>query len=429
MLSLALDTVYALVAAATAPWWLRKARGGWGERFGRIESLPPKRRPRVLVHAVSVGEVNLTRPLLPLLAPHVEIVLSVTTDTGIARARAIHDKEGSGVRVVRYPLDASASVRRFLDAVQPDAVALVELELWPNFARACAARRVPIAVINGRLSARSFKRYRLGRRFIGRYFEQLAFAAVQDRDYAERFRAMGVPDARLSVAGSMKWDAAETGTVAGADELACDLGIDRDRPLIVAGSTAPGEHELLHAATPADVQLLCAPRRPEWFDEAARVLEGCVRRSSQATSAAGAAPPTRGAGEEAKRTRFLLDTIGELRKAYALADVIVIGRSFGALYGSDPMEAAALGKPVVIGPAVADFQSVVETLDRAGAIVRTTAADLPRVLADLLADPARRAAMGERARRCVLDNQGAAARHATLILELLKQRSHGERIS
>jgi 3-deoxy-D-manno-octulosonic-acid transferase len=124
---------------------------------------------------------------------------------------------------------------------------------------------------------------------------------------------------------------------------------------------------------------------------------------------------------ESKPNRFLLDTIGELRKAYALADVIVIGRSFGALYGSDPMEAAALGKPVVIGPAVADFQSVVETMERGGAIVRTTARELPRVLAELLADPARRAELGERARRCVLDNQGAAARHARLIIDLLKR--------
>lgn len=414
MISIALDAVYAVVAAATAPRWMRKARGGWSERFGRVGALPEKRRLRVLVHAVSVGEVNLTRPLLPLLAEHAEVVLSVTTDTGMARARSLYERgpaSGPGcadVRVVRYPLDSSASVRRFLDAVRPDAVALVELELWPNFARACRTRGVPIAVINGRLSARSFKRYRLGKMFIGRYFKQLAFAAVQDQDYAERFGAMGVADGGVIIAGSMKWDAAETGEVAGADELGREMGIDRSRPLVVGGSTAPGEHELLHAAVPAGMQLLCAPRRPEWFDEAARALTGCVRRSSGSTGSAGS-------------DRFLLDTIGELRKAYALADVIVIGRSFGDLYGSDPMEAAALGKPVVIGPAVADFQNVVETMERSGAIIRTTAKELPTVLAGLLGDPARRAELGERARRCVLENQGAAARHARLILGLLER--------
>lgn len=412
-MGLALDAVYALVAAGTAPWWMRKARGGWGERFGGIEALPAKSRARLLVHAVSVGEVNLTRPLVDRLQGSCEVVLSATTDTGIARARTLYGGR-SGVRVVRYPLDASWSVRRFLDAVNPDAVALVELELWPNFARACARRGVPIAVINGRLSARSFRRYHAGRAFVGRYFRQLAFAAVQDEAYAERFRAMGVAPERCVVAGSMKWDSAETSeTVAGSEELAREMGIDRSRPLIVGGSTAPGEHELLHRATPPGVQLLCAPRRPEWFDQAAVSLPGCVRRSA--------------ADRRAGADRFLLDTIGELRKAYALADIVVIGRSFGDLYGSDPMEAAALGKPVVIGPAVADFQSAVETLEHSRAIVRTTADALPGVLKDLLGDEGKRGGMGARARACVLANQGAAERHAAMLLELLGRPGSGRR--
>jgi len=406
-MGLALDAVYAVVAAGTAPWWMRKARGGWGERFGAIEALPAKARSRLLIHAVSVGEVNLTRPLVDRLVGACEVVVSVTTDTGIARARSMYGS-APGVRVVRYPLDASWSVRRFLDAVQPDAVALVELELWPNFARACAKRGIPMAVVNGRLSARSFKRYHAGRAFVGRFFRQLAFAAVQDEAYAQRFRAMGVAPDRCVVAGSMKWDSAETGeTVAGSDDLAREMGVDRSRPLIVGGSTAPGEHELLHGATPAGVQLLCAPRRPEWFDQAAVALPGCVRRSAE-RSRVGA-------------DRFLLDTIGELRKAYALADVIVIGRSFGDLFGSDPMEAAALGRPVVIGPAVTDFQSAVEALDHAGGIVRTTAAELPGVLAGLIADESKRRELGARARACVLANQGAAERHAAMLVELLNR--------
>lgn len=418
--SLALDTAYALVAAATAPWWMRKARGGWSERFGRIDALPVATRPRLLIHAVSVGEVNLTTPLIDRLSPHCEIILSTTTDTGMARSRALHEGEGARARVVRYPLDASWSVRRFLDAVRPDAVALVELELWPNFAGACRARGIPLAVINGRLSARSFSRYRLGRVFMGRYFSQLAFAAVQDEAYAGRFRHMGVAAERCHVAGTMKWDSAEIAdTIPGADDLARDLGIDRSRPLIVAGSTAPEEHALLHAATPPGVQLLCAPRRPEWFDDAARDLPGCIRRSDSARApdspkesvpCGGGAPPP---------MRFLLDTIGELRKAYALADVVVIGRSFGSLFGSDPMEAAALAKPVVIGPAVADFQSTVDAMRRDDAIVQTSAKDLPRILAGLIADPARRSALAANARRCVRAHQGAADRHARLLLDLL----------
>lgn len=413
--SFALDTAYALVAAATAPWWMRKSRGGWAERFGRVEALPAKVRRRLLIHAVSVGEVNLTRPLIERLSAEVEVVLSVTTDTGMALARELYESgREARCRVVRYPLDASWSVRRFLDAVRPDAVALVELELWPNFLRACGARGVPVAVVNGRLSERSFSKYRVARPFIGRYFEGLAFAAVQDESYAKRFRAMGVAAERCHVAGTMKWDAAQVlDAVPGAEELAREMGIDRSRPLIVAGSTAPGEHELLHAAVPCGggMQLLCAPRKPEWFDEAARALPGCVRRS-------------RGAGRASDR--FLLDTIGELRKAYSLADVVVVGRSFGNLFGSDPMEAAALAKAVVIGPSVADFRATVDAMLRDGAIVQTAAAGLPGVLRGLIEDAGRRGELGRRARSCVVAHQGATERHARLILALFDGR-HGQR--
>lgn len=406
-MSIVLDAVYALTAAATAPWWMRKTRGGWSERFGRIEPLPPAGRPRLLLHAVSVGEVNLTRPLVGLLRRDLDIVLSTTTDTGMARARAVYEagKCAGWARVVRYPLDASWSVRRFLDAVRPDAVALVELELWPNFVRACERRGIPVAVINGRLSARSFRRYRAARPLIGASFRRLAFAAVQDEVYAERFREMGVGAERCHVAGSMKWDAAETSDVtSGADLLGEELGIDRSRPLIAAGSTAPGEHELLRRATPPGVQLLCAPRKPEWFDQAAEALPGCVRRS---------------AGVRRGGDLFLLDTIGELRKAYALADVVVVGRSFGNLYGSDPMEPAALAKPVVIGPAVSDFESIVRTMLLQGAILQVDAATLAHTLGALLSDRKARFELGQRARKCVIANQGAAQRHAHLLMELI----------
>src|SRR5262249_14810801 len=136
--------------------------------------------------------------------------------------------------------------------------------------------------------------------------------------------------------------------VEGAEQLGVEMGIDRGKPLVVAGSTAPDEHELLVNAVPEGVQLLCAPRRPEWFDHAAAVLAGCARRSKgERGSSAG---------------RFLLDTIGELRMAYALADIVVVGRSFGNLHGSDMIEPVALGKPTIIGPAVADFQDAVDAL-------------------------------------------------------------------
>ena len=412
-MGIALDAAYALLAAATAPWWLRKKRDGWPERFGRIDALPPKRAPRLLVHAVSVGEVNLTRPLIErLIDAGVEPVVSATTDTGITRARALYN---GTCPVVRYPLDASWAVRRFLDAVRPDAVALVELELWPHFVGACRRREIPVAVVNGRLSARSFRNYRACRAFVGKTFRALAFAGVQDEDYAERFRAMGVAPERVHVAGSMKWDAAQVlDRVEGADRLAALLGIDRSRPLLVAGSTAPGEHELLHAATPPGVQLLCAPRKPEWYDAAAEAMPGCVRRSE----------PNQG---DPASGRFLLDSIGELRLAYDLADVVVVGRSFGALYGSDPMEPAALARPIVIGPAFEDFRAPVLALERAGAIVLSSPESIGAARTALFAHPERRAELARNARQCVLDHQGAADRHTALLLDLMGVRADGGR--
>jgi 3-deoxy-D-manno-octulosonic-acid transferase len=407
-MNLLLDAIYAVVAGVTSPWWMRKARGGWRERFGRVEALPPvpAGRKRLLLHTVSVGETNLVRPLVDLLVNDVDLVVSATTDTGLARAKELYGKK---CHVTRFPLDASWSVRRFLDAVRPDAVALAELELWPNFEARCRALGVPLCVINGRLSERSFKRYRLGKWFIGGCFSRLAFAAVQDEAYRARFIEMGVQAEKCIVAGTMKWDAAHVGeTVPGAEALAAEMGIDRTRPLIVAGSTAPEEHALLHAACPKGVQLVCAPRRPEWFDEAAAVMgSGCVRRSG------GRAAPV---GTE----RYLLDTIGELRKAYALADVVVVGRSFGALYGSDPMEPAALGKPVVIGPSVADFASTVEAMKRDGAIVQTSREGLSAELARLMRDENLRREMGSRARTCVVNHQGATARHHALIMGMVR---------
>jgi len=413
-MGLAYDAAYAAVAVVTAPWWARKERSGWPERFGEGAVLPAKRagRPRILIHAVSVGEVSLVRPLVDALGVHAEVVVSVSTDTGIARARQLYEPRCT---VVRYPLDASWAVRRFLDRVDPDFVALAELELWPQFLAACRARSIPAVVVNGRLSARSFKNYRRAKWLLGNSFAGLAWVGAQDEAYAERFRAMGVPADRCEVAGSMKWDAAVVADyVEGANELARDMGVDLYKPTVVAGSTEPGEPELIRDAigSEKDVQIICAPRKPEWFDEAAAAFPGCVRRSVPKSGNPGSG-------------RFLLDTIGELRKAYALADVIVIGRSFGNLYGSDPMEPAALGKPLVIGPRIEDFRSSVEILDRAGAIVRTDRAGLAKVLRDLLADPDRRSDLGHRARKCVLANQGAAKRHAERILAMLASRTSG----
>jgi len=240
-------------------------------------------------------------------------------------------------------------------------------------------------------------------------FASLAFAAVQDEAYAERFEANGVAPGACLITGTMKWDVAERGGEANslraqAEAIASALGIDRNKPLVVAGSTGPGEEAIIHSATPEGAQLLCAPRHPRRFDEAASALPGCVRRSS-------------GGGDPASG-RFLLDTIGELGAAYMLADVVVIGRSFVDLGGSDPIEPASLAAPVVIGPHVANFRTVVDELEEAGGLRVTTEASLRETLAELLASPEARASLVRAAESLIRQRIGASARHAELILDL-----------
>jgi 3-deoxy-D-manno-octulosonic-acid transferase len=353
-----------------------------------------------------VGELNAIRLLVDELAARrdgPQLVIATTTDTGFARATDLFGREHC---VVRYPLDFSFAVGQFLDRIEPDAVALVELEVWPNFTAVCHRRGISLCVINGRLTERSARRYRRILPLVRPSFRRLAFAAVQDEAYARRFAGMGMDPHRISVTGTMKWDTAQIAdAVAGAEELAAAMGIDRDKPLVVAGSTAPDEHRLLHESVPTGVQLLCAPRKPEWFDQAASDLPGCARRSETER------------GSETRR--FLLDTIGELRMVYALADVVVIGRSFGALHGSDMMEPVALGRPTIVGPAVADFQQTVDALLAGDGIVQTDRTHLASVIEGLLDDPQRRVELAENGRMVIRDHQGATARHAGLLMELL----------
>ncbi|MFN0131075.1 MAG: 3-deoxy-D-manno-octulosonic acid transferase [Phycisphaerales bacterium] len=427
----ALDLVYLPLAALTAPWWARKTRADWPARFGKMEAVADRGMPRVLLHAVSVGETNALRQLVPRLAERAHVIVSVGTDTGIKRARELY----SGVAdVVRYPLDFSWAVGRFLEATRPDVVGLVELEVWPNFVGACRRRGIPVAVINGRLSERSFKGYRRLRAFFRGPFGAIALVAAQEEDYAARFEAMGVSRDRIRVTGSMKWDATRIeDEVVGSELLARDLGIARGPgapPLVVAGSTGPGEEALMAGACAevereiGPVQLLCAPRKPERFDDAATALGECVRRS--ATPGADRASDrsvakTCATNPVRESRRFLLDTIGELRQAYSLADVVVVGRSFGDLFGSDPIEPIALGKATVIGPAVSDFAAIVAEFERGGGLVRATRETLAGTLARLLKSAAERAALAEAGRACIRARQGASLAHAEMLMGLVSR--------
>ncbi|MEM6553081.1 MAG: glycosyltransferase N-terminal domain-containing protein [Planctomycetota bacterium] len=436
------DLCYAVAGVVSSPVWgwglLRtgKWRTDWKGRFGwvpRSETVGfegEQGGKTLLIHGVSVGEVNLIRPMVERLegVEGLRLVIAATTDTGVARAEQLY---GERHRVVRYPLDFSWMVRRFLRAVKPDAVALVELEVWPNLVEQCAAGGVLVGVINGRLSERSYRGYRRIGWLVRGSFGRLWGVAAQTAEIAERFVGVGVPAERVVVLDTMKWDAArveEPGEVAGVAEFAAEMGIDRapgSRPLVVWGSTGPGEEVMALAGIAEDVQLLIAPRKPEWFEgvvEAARARGGggleVVRRTERTgvPDAAEAASPHGGKG-----CVLLLDTIGELRKAYALADVCVVGRSFtGKLYGSDMMEPIGLGKPTVVGPYTKDFSAVMEALRAGDGVVETD--DPWGAIRGLLEDRESAGAMAERGRAVIRARQsggGSAGRHAAWVLGMM----------
>lgn len=435
----AMDVAYALAGAAAAPLWLlsarrrAKLRDVAATRLGRV---PP--RPgggaAVLLHAVSVGEVNATRALIDALRrerPALGIVLTVTTRTGYDRALELFGA-APGVLVARYPLDFSGAVRRLLDATRPSLAVLMELEVWPNFTRACRRRGIPIVLANGRLTEASARRYAWGGPLARRMFARLSAVCAQDEEYAARFARLGVPAARLHVAGTMKFDTAPSDErVAGDLAMARDLGLDpAAETILVCGSSGPGEEPLLLDAYEAlrrersDLRLVIVPRKPERFDEVAQLI---ARRGHAVTrrSAPGSARP---AAANADPPVVLLDTMGELRKAYSVADLVVVGRSLVDLgqrqRGSDMIEPAALGRAVVVGPFTQNFAEAMRLLRKAGGVVEVASPrDLTGALRRLLSDEQGRAALGRAAREAVQQARGSTSRHLQVILPLLDEQT------
>lgn len=431
------DLIHLLVAVLIAPVILYrmlatgKYRQGWPQRRGFAPELPPAHLwPRIWVHAVSMGEVNAVRGLIAAWrqrSPDTEFVISTTTDTGQARARELFPE----LTVIRYPLDFSRFVRRALDRIGPSMIVLVELEVWYQFITEADRRGIPVAVVNGRLSERSARRFRWVRPVVRRMFAALAWVGAQDDAYAVRFRRMGVSADRIAVTGSLKWDTAQLAdSIPGSDALARALGIDPRRPLWVCGSTGPGEEEIILKAFAAlrkrfaDLQLAVIPRKPERFDEAAELIRSnghtCMRRSKCPD---GVERPTDG------QAVFLGDTMGELRKFYSLAAVVFVGRTIGPQGGSDMMEVAALAKPIIVGPHTENFADAIAQLREPQAvyIVEAELKDpqaserLAEAVGRVLAEPSFAAQLATNARRVVQRNRGATERTLSRLLELVNE--------
>ena len=420
----AYQVVFLLAAIVWSPilaWRLafdRRYRTRFWARTGRIPQLPRVPR-RIWVHGVSVGEVkNLARLIEAVGARHagVDVVVSATTPTGFDLAHRLYPDQ----TVVQYPLDFGFFPGRALDRVQPDCVLLMELEIWPNFLQAASRRGVPVAVVNGRISERSFRGYRLARGLLPQ-FDWIERFCVQNAAYRDRLLALGVAPSRIAVTGNMKYDGVTLrGAPAGSAPLRTWLAGD-DRLVLVCGSTHGREEEWLFDAlariarlVPRRVRLVLVPRHPE---RAPSVVE---------TLAARGAPVVRWSQIGEARPRLavdavvLVDTIGHLEAFYGACDVAFVGGSLVPHGGQNMLEPAALGRAVLFGPNTWNFRADVELLLAAEAVLQIGGRnELDAALLRLLGDPALRAALGERAVALIRENQGATARTLELIAPLL----------
>lgn len=426
------DVVYLFAGLLFSPVVLyrrfrhNRYRQGWAQRFGNISRKSPEKRC-LWLHAVSVGEVNAAKTLVTEFEKRFadfEIVVSTTTDTGFARATALF---GNLWTVFYFPFDFSLVMRKAFRRIDPAVCLLMELEAWPNLIDVAHRRSVPVVVVNGRISDRSFVQYRRFRWLVRRFFGRIDLVLAQTQEYADRFRALGCPAERVVVTSSLKYDTAQvTDRVEGADALADQLNLANAR-LWVAGGTGDDEEKIIldvyqwlkEDPSFADLRLAVVPRKPERFDEVSQLIEQMglpLVRYSQIKG-------TPGRGVCDNDTVILGDTMGDLRKFYSLATVVFVGRTLVPMGGSDMMEAAALGKCTIFGPHTFNFRQTVEALlaDQ-GAIEVVDADDLCVVLTRCLVEPAYAEAIAQRGRQVIQKNQGATARTLDHITRLLGSR-------
>jgi len=430
-----IDFVYLLLAVAISPVIVyriirhKRYRLGWAQRFGKITRKEPQKKC-IWLHAVSVGEVNATMTVVKELRDRFgdfEIVISTTTDTGFARASGLY---GSNHSVFYFPFDFSWIMGRAFRKIRPAICLLMELEVWPNFVRIANQLSIPVVVVNGRISEKSFSRYKKIKPIAKKIFQKVNLVLAQTDEYARRFREIGAAEEKVIVTGSLKYDTAQIADrVKGAYALAAQLGIDDER-LWVAGATGNDEEKILLETFRnlkqddrfSDLCLVIVPRKPERFDEVAQLIRekgfdliryGQLRSSTAEKS-----------GIEHRvssiETVILGDTMGDLRKFYSLATIIFVGRSLVPMGGSDMAEAAALGKPTLFGPYGFNFKQTVDALLAGnGAIMVKDKQELLETMQKCLTEPDFAAQIARNGQDAIKKNQGATKKTIDQIEKLL----------
>jgi 3-deoxy-D-manno-octulosonic-acid transferase len=416
----------------------RKYITGLSQRLGNLPNFRSTDAPLLWLHCVSVGETEAAKPLVRALRerfPNYRLVVSTTTVTGQGVAQRAFAKDAAAV--FYFPIDWGWVVRRVLRTLNPSAFLIMETELWPNLMRECGRRSIPIAIVNGRISQRSFGRYKLIRPFARRMLKDVSIALMQSDEDAGRIRDLGMPAERVMMAGNLKFDSAtlSSNDAKISSELRERFTFNADDRLIVAASThAPEESiaieafKLIRSSSNQRVRLLIAPRHPERFNDVAGLIE-----SSGFTWARRSFPPTE---TDRHGDLVLLDSIGELRATFSLADVAFIGGSIAPHGGHNALEPAAQGVCVVTGAHTENFAAITKALLSERAIVQLPEVSEPEApialssaITELLANDSLRKEISQRAKAVCDRNTGATERVVDAIAELLHTPATAEPVS
>ena len=413
-------------------WKRGKYRENFLQRFGFYSaesraSLAGKTEQRCWIQAVSVGEVNVALVFISALQhrfPRLRIILTTTTSTGYTLA---FERLPQEVELLYFPQDFPWCVRRAYDLIEPDFIVLMESELWPNHTGTGARRGVPIFLINGRLSSRSAKWYRRLGWLFRRVFGELTLVCAQSQEDADSFSALGVPPERVRVTGNLKYDASMPhADVQKVDpvQLLKQIGVSPAQPILVAGSTHPGEEEILFDVF-TELQrrfprlfLIVVPRHMERtrevIDLAKRKQIKFVLRSEITSALTSTAKPY---------DCLIVNTTGELKWFYKVATVIFVGKSLVGQGGQNIVEAAVSGHPVIFGPNMQNFRTIAGQFTTEGACLQVqNAGDLRRAVQGLLENADRRQAIVAAAHRVIQSNVGATDRCVELITKTLAKR-------
>ena len=413
------DLLFLIISVFFIPSYLfkRKFHSGFLARLGVLPKDLQLDAP-IWIHAVSVGEAVAVKGLIEELRksnPNKKFVISTVTPTGNKIARGIAKK---GDFVTYLPLDFSFIVRRVIERIKPSVFIIAETEIWPNLITCLFQRNIPIITINGRISDSSFKGYSLIKLLIRPILEMLSLFCVQAERDAQRLQFLGVKQERIRVTGNMKFDAVDYKNKQPADYAGFrkKLGLVDNERLFVAGSTHPGEEEIILGCYKElltdyqDLKLLIAPRHPERSNEIKQLVS---KSGYRAVFVSGL--PAECAGYLAKHV-FILDTVGELADFYAISNIVFVGGSLVKKGGHNILEPAFFAKPIFFGPQMFNFRDIADLfLNNKAAIVVSDGRDLKRRIAELLDNQEKALQMGESARQLISLNQGATKRSAEFI--------------